>query len=66
MDKCIECIFVEINQTNRKNILLGCIYRPSNDDRQLIDEFNIEFLEILKATEFFEGVKLCFWLEIII
>ena len=40
----IECIFVEIQQKNSANIIVGCVYRPPNTDLSL---FNHEFLSIL-------------------
>ena len=39
----IECIFVEIQQKNSSNIIVGCVYRPPNTDLSL---FNQEFLSI--------------------
>ena len=44
MSDYIECIFIEIQQTNSNNIVVGCVYRPPNTDLAL---FNAELLDIL-------------------
>lgn len=35
MDDFIECLFIEIAQQNKSNILIGCIYRPPNSNIEL-------------------------------
>ena len=44
----IECIFVEITQFNKANILIGAIYRPPNND---IRAFNAEFSLLLDKLD---------------
>lgn len=51
MENYIECVFLEIIQINLKSIIIGCIYRPPNADRETIDIFNSEFSQILKNIE---------------
>lgn len=45
---CIECLFIEVPQKGKRNILFGCFYRPPNTDTVL---FNTEIVEILKVIE---------------
>ena len=40
----LECVFVEVPQENKRNLLIGSIYRPPNTD---VSAFNAEFLNIL-------------------
>ena len=47
----LECIFVEIVQIGKKNIIIGCIYRPPGADRETIESFNIVFSDILRIIE---------------
>ena len=44
LNDSIECVFVEIQQKNSANIIVGCVYRPPNTDLSL---FNLELLSIL-------------------
>ena len=44
MNNFIECIFIEISQLKKFNILLGCIYSPPDTN---IQRFNVEFLVLL-------------------
>ena len=39
-----ECIFIEIPQVIKVNILVGCIYRPPDTN---IQQFNVEFIVLL-------------------
>ena len=49
MTEHIECVFVEINQHKKKNIIIGAIYRPPNGDHTTIGMFNMELHNILKT-----------------
>lgn len=51
MSIAIECLFIEINQVNRRNIVIGCIYRPPNADRNTLDTFNNELCDILNILD---------------
>ena len=44
----IECIFIEIDQLSKKNILIGCIYRPPESD---VNMFNAELLRLLNIID---------------
>ena len=44
----IECVFVEITQKGKPNVLIGSIYRPPNTD---IVTYNSEFESILKIID---------------
>ena len=48
MTEYIECLFIELHQQGKANILIGCIYRPPNTDLNL---FNSEILNILNAID---------------
>ena len=48
MEAHIECLFIEILQSNRSNVLIGCVYRPPNTD---VVEFNAAILSILKIID---------------
>lgn len=41
MTSYIECLFIEILQQSKPNVLVGCVYRPPNTD---LDLFNSEIL----------------------
>jgi len=43
MTSYIECLFIEILQQGKSNVLVGCVYRPPNTD---LDLFNSEMLLI--------------------
>ena len=48
----LECIFVEIPLIKKKNIIIGCFYRPSNRRSNAdINLFNSEFKQILESLE---------------
>jgi len=53
MTSYIECIFVEILQVNKQNILIGSIYRPPEQSHKKdhLDLFNSEFSKILKSID---------------
>ena len=42
----IECLFIEISQTKKANIIIGCIYRPPNTD---VSSFNLVINNILHS-----------------
>ena len=44
----IECLFIEIKQLHKVNILIGCIYRPPGSD---VSMFNSDMLSILKSID---------------
>ena len=44
----IECVFIEITQKGKPNVLIGSIYRPPNTD---IVTYNSEFESILKIID---------------
>jgi len=44
----IECIFIEIYQLYKKNILIGCVYRPPGSD---VNMFNTDFLLLLNVID---------------
>ena len=44
----IECLFIEILQKGKDNVLIGCIYRPPNTDTNL---FNSEIVLLLKTID---------------
>ena len=46
MTSFIECIFIEICRVGKKNIIVGCVYRPPNTD---LNQFNSEWLVILNS-----------------
>ena len=48
MSDIMECLFIEINQPNNKNILLSVVYRPRSGDHSVINLFNLEICGILK------------------
>ena len=48
MSVFVECLFIEIPQKGKLNILIGCVYRPPNTDVNL---FNSEILTILKLID---------------
>jgi len=48
MSSYIECLFIEIPQTGKQNIFIGCIYRPPNSDT---DQFNSEIVQLLKIID---------------
>jgi hypothetical protein len=48
MSISIECMFVEILQSHKPNILFGCFYRPPNTDIAL---FNAEIVLLLKIID---------------
>ena len=52
----IECIFVEIPQENKRNLLLGCVYRPPNSD---VVAFNAELLDILNIITSQKQMNVC-------
>ena len=59
MHHYIECIFIEITQIGKKNIIIGCIYRPSNvQSNKDTDQFNLEFREILKAIDCYKNLTI--------
>ena len=44
----IECLYIEINRPDKHNILIGCIYRPSNPkSNAAIEQFNLDLNETL-------------------
>ena len=52
----LECIFVEIPQVGKKNIIIGCIYRPSNRQSNAdTDLFNSEFKKILESIDCYKN-----------
>lgn len=51
----LECIFVEILVENRKNLIIGCIYRPPNSD---INMFNEKLQNILEHNCFQKNKKI--------
>jgi len=56
----LECIFVEIPQAKKKNIIIGCIYRPSNSRSNAdTDLFNSEFKKILEVIELHKNKTIC-------
>ena len=44
MTSYLECLFIEIPQSNRRSLLIGCIYKAPNADNAL---FNMHMLEII-------------------
>ena len=52
----LECVFVEILQPKRRNILLGCVYRPPNTD---VCAFNADFLCILDKINSGKQMNVC-------
>jgi len=53
----IECMFVELQIVNRKNVIIACIYRPPNSD---INAFNDHIHKLLKKQQFWKKQK-CFF-----
>ena len=51
MSDFIECIFIEIVRSDKKNIIIGSVYRPPSKDRNCVDMFNSDFNNILMAIE---------------
>src|ERR1043165_975449 len=51
MTDAIESIFIKVIQIDRKNIIIGCIYRPPSNDRDYVEMFNSEFCDILKIID---------------
>ena len=43
----IECLFVEIVQADKRNILIGCIYRPPNTDLGLFNNYISSVLSVI-------------------
>jgi len=55
----LECIFVGIPQAKNKNLIIGCIYRPSNIRSNAdTDLFNSEFKKILEAIELHKNITI--------
>jgi hypothetical protein len=48
MTSYIECLFIEILQQSKPNVLVGCVYRPPNTD---LDLFNSEILLLSSKTD---------------
>lgn len=51
MSDFIECVFIEVVQAEKQNIVIGSVYRPPSKDRNCVDMFNSDFITILKALE---------------
>ena len=45
----IESIFIEITRPNKRNIVIGSIYRPPGGDHKTLELFNSEMSSILKS-----------------
>jgi len=58
MTPYLECLFIEIKQSNKRSILIGSVYRPPSADVVL---FNKQLLEIVKIIPA-ESAKLTFML----
>ena len=52
----LECVFVEIAQENKRNLLLGCVYRPPSTD---VSAFNTDFLSILDIISSHKHMNVC-------
>ena len=47
-DENLECLFAEIVQINKCNVLIGCFYRPPNAD---VISFNSKIVDILDKLD---------------
>ena len=56
--KELESVFVEICNKNKKNVILGCIYRHRSMDLNEFNEFNEEFLNPLMEKMATDNKKL--------
>ena len=48
VDKSYECIFIEIHNAKKQQMIIGELYRPSNHDG---DRFNVSFNSLLTKLE---------------
>ena len=54
----MECLFIEIPQTNKPSILIGCVYRPPDAEVALFNSKMIAVLSTLNAKK----RKYCFYI----
>ena len=58
MTSYLECVFIEILQSNNRSILIGCVYKAPDADNVL---FNMHMLNIIQTLHI-ESAKLIFML----
>ena len=58
MSPFLECLFIEVKQSNKHSILIGCVYRPPNSDVVLFNKRMLEIINIINAG----SVKVTFML----